>query len=88
MTAAYETNSRFRQLQNELRDLDIDDKQRAIEILSELYGETWTTDELTRDFTVEGFCAGHVVCTRKSDGQRGSLEFKHMPRVYHSWRDA
>jgi hypothetical protein len=47
--------------------------------------ETWTTDELTDQFVVEGFSAPYVVVRRKSDGQRGSLEFTGggaAPRVY------
>lgn len=48
-------------------------------------GETWTTEELQRDFTVEGFSAPFVVVRRKSDGQRGTLEFRHQPRVYFSF---
>lgn len=44
--------------------------------------QTWTTDELTRDFEVLGFAAPFVVVRRRSDGQKGSLEFTHSPRVY------
>lgn len=44
--------------------------------------ETWTTEELQRDFDVHGFMAPYVVVTRKTDGARGSLEFVHNPRVY------
>jgi hypothetical protein len=50
--------------------------------------DTWTTEELTRDFTVEGFAAPFVVVRRKADGQRGSLQFTGgggEPRVYHSF---
>jgi hypothetical protein len=43
---------------------------------------TWDTDELRRDFEVEGFLAPFVVVRRKSDGVRGSLQFNHNPRVY------
>ena len=50
--------------------------------LEELYGETWTTEELRRDFEVEGFGGGICVVRRRSDKQRGSLDFDHMPRVY------
>lgn len=48
-------------------------------------GETWTTEELQRDFTVEAFSAPFVVVRRKSDGVLGTLEFKHQPRVYFSF---
>jgi hypothetical protein len=27
-----------------------------------------------------------VVVTRKSDGVKGSLEFRHSPRVYFNWQ--
>lgn len=49
-------------------------------------GETWTTEELQRDFSVEGFSAPFVVVRRKSDGARGTLEFKHSPRIYFDFR--
>lgn len=44
--------------------------------------QTWTTDELARDFEVVGFMAPYVVARRRSDGVLGSLKFKHSPRVY------
>jgi plasmid stability protein len=44
--------------------------------------QTWTTEELTRDFTVLGYSAPVCVVRRKSDGVRGSLMFKHSPRIY------
>ncbi len=48
----------------------------------ELPARTWNTDELGQDFIVEGFMAPFVVVRRKSDGQRGTLCFRHSPRVY------
>jgi hypothetical protein len=45
-------------------------------------GQRWTTAEMTRDFEVIGFAAPFVVVRRRSDGQLGSLEFTHQPRVY------
>lgn len=45
----------------------------------------WDTAELQRDFDVIGFLAPYVVVRRKSDGQRGSLEFTHHPRTYFNW---
>lgn len=45
-------------------------------------GQTWDTQQLQDDFTVEGFIAPFVVVRRKSDGVRGTLEFRHNPRVY------
>jgi hypothetical protein len=45
-------------------------------------GQRWTTDELRAEFEVIGFAAPFVAVKRRSDGQRGSLEFVHSPRVY------
>jgi hypothetical protein len=56
-----------------------EDPRKALEAK---YGQVWTTDELSEDFTVLGFSLGICVATRKSDGQKGSLEFKHSPRFY------
>ena len=52
------------------------------EALEARYGQVWNTDELRREFAVEGFVAPFVVVRRKSDGQRGSVEFQHEPRFY------
>jgi len=46
------------------------------------HGEVWTTDEMTKDYEVLGFGLGLCVVKRRSDGQRGSLDFTHMPRFY------
>ena len=46
------------------------------------YGQVWDTQELSRDFDVEGFMAPLVVVRRKADGRLGSLEFQHQPRFY------
>ena len=54
--------------------------------LQDTYGQTWTTDELCRDFEVDGFIAGGVcVVRRRSNGERGFLDFDHMPRLYFNW---
>jgi hypothetical protein len=45
-------------------------------------GRRWTAEEITRDFEVIGFAAPFVVVRRRSDGQLGTLEFTHSPRVY------
>lgn len=50
------------------------------------HGETWDTERLQEDFTVESFMAPYVVVRRKSDGVRGTLEFTHSPRVYFDFR--
>jgi hypothetical protein len=49
-------------------------------------GRTWTTQQLTADFEVQGYMAPFVVVRRRSDGAVGSLEFTHNPRIYFSWR--
>lgn len=54
--------------------------------IEEHYGQTWDTNELRRDFEVQGFSAPFVVATRKADNVTGSLEFTHFPRLYFSWR--
>lgn len=56
------------------------------EALQAKYGQVWNTDELRRDFDVEGFLAPYVVVRRKSDGQRGTLEFQHEPRLYFNFK--
>ena len=56
------------------------------EALEAQYGQVWTTQELGQDFEVLGFMAPLVVVKRKSDGQKGSLEFQHNPRLYFNWQ--
>lgn len=51
------------------------------------YGQVWSTDEVRRDFDIEGFLAPYVVARRKSDQKRGSLKFQHDPRFYFGWRE-
>jgi hypothetical protein len=46
------------------------------------YGEVWNTEEMQRDFAVEGFLAPFVVVRRKSDGVKGSMLFQGHPRFY------
>ena len=74
--------------------LEIVRKQRLIEIneepqgrqaLEALYGRVWDTAELRAEFDVIGFMAPFVGVLRKSDGQKGSLEFQHNPRFYFSF---
>jgi hypothetical protein len=52
------------------------------EVLEAEHGQVWDTQELGRDFSVEGFLAPYVIVRRKEDGQRGSLMFQHNPRFY------
>jgi hypothetical protein len=52
------------------------------EALEAEHGQVWDTDQLRQEFEVVGFMAPLVVVRRKSDGQKGSLEFQHQPRFY------
>jgi hypothetical protein len=45
-------------------------------------GQTWTTEQLRENFTVESFAAPFVFVQRKADAVRGTLEFIDSPRVY------
>lgn len=47
---------------------------------------TFTTDQLAARFDVLGFMAPYVVVSEKSTGRKGSLMFKHSPRVYFGLR--
>lgn len=53
--------------------------------LEQKYGEVWNTAEMLGAYDVEGFGGGYAVVRRKSDGQRGSLDFTHSPRFYYSF---
>jgi hypothetical protein len=56
------------------------------DVLEQEHGKTWTTDELSKDFEVLGFMAPFVVVKRKSDGVKGSLMFRHSPRIYYGFQ--
>ncbi len=55
------------------------------EALQAEYGTVWDTQELQRDYDVAGFLAPYVSVCRKSDGQKGMLEFQHSPRFYYNF---
>ena len=57
------------------------------EILESEHGKVWDTDDLCREFTVDGFLAPFVSVIRKSDGKKGWLEFQHRPRYYYGWKE-
>ena len=52
--------------------------------LEEQYGvdNVWDTNEFTARFNAEGFMAPFCVCTRRSDGAKGAVTFRHSPRFY------
>lgn len=64
---------------------DMQDEQGSREALEAKYGQVWDTEELSRDFEVIGFMAPYIVVRRKSDGVKGSLEFRHEPRFYYGF---
>ncbi len=64
----------------------IDATQTERQKLTDLHGDVWDTTELQRDFSVESFLAPLVIVTRRSDGQRGTLDFIHSPRFYYNFR--
>ncbi len=54
---------------------------------AELPEQTWTTSQLTDDFRVLGFMAPLVGVVRLSDGKKGTLKFRHSPRVYYDFQE-
>ena len=64
---------------------EINAKKEERQAIESAHGKAWDTEELQRDFEVVGFGAPFVVVVRKSDGQRGSLEFQHRPRFYYGF---
>jgi len=76
-----ETESVRRQLVSE-----INAEPGTRQALEKEHGQVWDTEELSRDFIVNGFMAPFVTVRRKSDGQLGALEFQHRPRYYYSFR--
>lgn len=64
------------------------DTTEAVKLaLQAQFGEVLTTAEMQEKYDVIGFGGGLCVVTRKSDGKRGSLDFTHMPRFYHSFQE-
>ncbi len=64
------------------RRAEINAEPGSRQALEARYGQVWDTQELSRDFEVEGFMAPLVVVRHKADGRLGSLEFQHQPRFY------
>ena len=60
----------------------INSEPRNRDALEAVYGRVWDTAQLTAEFEVLGFLAPFVVVQRRSDRQRGSLEFQISPRLY------
>ena len=64
---------------------EINAKPGSRDALETQYGQVWDTTQLGDEFEVIGFMAPLVVVRRKVDGQKGSLEFQHSPRLYFSF---
>lgn len=62
--------------------VEINAQPGSREALEAEYGQVWTTEQLREDFEIIGFLAPLVAVRRQSDGQKGSLEFQHSPRLY------
>ena len=63
-----------------------DDKSDERKRLEEKYGQVWDTQELQKDFDVIGFLAPYIEVRRKKDGESGSMEFQHSPRLYFNFK--
>ena len=59
-----------------------DDKTIERARLEAKYGQVWDTEQLQKDFEVQGFMAPFVGVRRKSDGKKGAIMFQHHPRFY------
>ena len=62
--------------------VEINSEPRNRDALEAVYGRVWDTAQLAAEFEVLGFLAPFVVVQRRSDRQRGSLEFQISPRLY------
>jgi len=51
------------------------------------YSDIMDTEQATTIYSFESFLAPICFVTRKSDGQRGSLQFTHMPRYYFGFKE-
>ena len=58
------------------------------EALEIKYGKVWDTEELSKNFTVEGFMAPFVGVIEKETGKKGVLTFQHHPRFYFDFVEA
>lgn len=68
-----------------MSDISAESHDEVRRVLEARVGQVWNTEELQRDFNVEGFLAPYVVVSRKSDGAVGSLQFTGYPRFYFTW---
>lgn len=50
-------------------------------------GREWTTEELTAEFEIIGFLAPYVAVKNRVTGKKGSMLFRHNPRVYFGYAE-
>ena len=79
-----QTESKRRELVSEIN-TEVSQLTNPRAELEAKYGQSWDTQELQADYSVQGFMAPFVVVSRKADGVRGTLMFSHSPRFYHSF---
>lgn len=76
-------------IDSDKKELEIEERQakERRDLLEETYGvdNVWDTEQVTKAFEVLGFGAPVVSVIRRSDGQKGSLVFDHMPRFYYDF---
>jgi len=68
------------------RQAELNQDQSPREALEDEYGQCWDTTELQRDFEVIGFLAPFVVVKSRLTGKKGSIEFRHSPRLYFNFK--
>lgn len=64
---------------------EINSRDNTRKSLEAAHGQVWDTRQLQEDFEVTGFLAPFVAVRRKSDNQKGLLEFCHNPRFYYNF---
>ena len=67
--------------------IESNDKSAERIRLEAKHGQVWDTEELSADFTVEGFMAPFIVCVNKETGKKGTITFQHNPRFYFGWNE-
>jgi len=60
--------------------------EKEREELEAEHGQVWNISEVQAEFSVNSFLAPFCYVTRKSDGVRGTLRFRHMPRYYFGFK--
>ncbi len=68
------------------RIVEINAEPGSREALEAKYGQVWDTDQMTEEFEAIGFMAPLIVVRRRSDGVKGSLEFRNNPRYYFAFQ--